>query len=86
MVAVVLSVPAFKACKPVTITGAADNTVKLAALDFVPPALVTLMGPVVAPTGTAVVICVLELTVKFAEVLLNNTAVEPVNLFPVSVT
>src|SRR5204862_5078891 len=51
-------------------TGAATVNVPPVA---VPTALVTVIGPVVAPTGTVVVICVLELTVKVAVVPLNFT-------------
>src|SRR5437763_1155839 len=52
-------------------------TVKLAALLAVPPGVVTLIGPLVAPAGTVVVIAVAELTVKLALTLLNSTAVAP---------
>ena len=64
-----------------------STTVKLAALDAVPPAVVTLTVPVVAPDGTVAVICVAELTVKVvALVPLNFTAVAPVKFAPVIVT
>ncbi len=62
-------------------------TVKLDALMAVPPAVVTLIVPVVAPDGTVAVICVSELTVKLdALVPLKFTAVAPVNAAPVMVT
>jgi len=60
--------------------------VKLEALVAVPPGVVTLIVPVVAPVGTVAVICVAELTVKLAFVPLNFTAVAPVNAVPVIVT
>jgi hypothetical protein len=61
-------------------------TVKLVALVAVPPGVVTLMGPVVAPAGTVAVICVFESTVKAAFVLLNVTADAPKKLVPVMST
>src|SRR5204862_4002981 len=60
-------------------------TVKLAALLAVPPGVVTLIGPLVAPAGTVVVIAVAELTVKLALTLLNSTAVAPLKLVPLIV-
>lgn len=63
------------------------GTVKEVELVPVPPAVVTLMGPVVAPAGTVVVIWVSEATVNgLAEVPLNLTAVAPVNPEPLIVT
>src|SRR5437016_2261686 len=61
-------------------------TVKLPALLAVPPAVVTLTGPVVAPAGTVAVIALAEFTVKFALVPLNCTAVAPVKFVPLIVT
>src|SRR6266513_1596783 len=61
-------------------------TVKLPALLAVPPGVVTLIGPLVAPAGTVVVIAVAELTVKLALTLLNSTAVAPLKLVPLMVT
>src|SRR6202007_233906 len=61
-------------------------TVKLLALVAVPPGVVTLMVPVVAPDGTVAVIAVAEFTVKLALVPLNRTAVAPVKLVPLMVT
>jgi hypothetical protein len=58
-------------------------TVKLAALVAVPPGVVTLILPVVAPVGTVAVICVAEFTVNdVAVVVLNFTelVVKPVPL------
>ena len=52
----------------------------------VPTAFVTVTGPVVAPTGTVVVICVPELTVNVAARPLNFTDVAPVKLVPVITT
>ena len=52
----------------------------------VPLGVVTLIFPVVAPAGTAVLICVLDTTAKLAEVPLNFTLVVPVKLVPVTVT
>jgi hypothetical protein len=61
-------------------------TVKLDALVAVPPTVVTLIGPVVAPAGTAVEIVVAEVTENAAAVPLNATAVAPVKSVPVTVT
>jgi len=63
-----------------------NTTVKLLALVAVPPGVVTLIVPVVAPAGTVAVICVAELTVNVAVVPLNFTAVAPVYAVPVTVT
>ena len=52
----------------------------------VPPDVVTLMGPVVAPVGTTASIAVAELTVNAALTLLNRTAVAPLKLVPLIVT
>jgi hypothetical protein len=52
----------------------------------IPPGVVTPMGPVVAPVGAVAVIWVSELTVNFAAVPLNLTAVVPMNPDPVIVT
>ena len=48
--------------------------------------VVTVMGPVVAPAGTVVVIVPEGLTVKVAATPLNETAVAPVKAVPVMVT
>src|SRR5712691_810963 len=61
-------------------------TVKLLALLAVPPGVVTLIGPVVAPAGTVAVMVVAEFTVKLALVPLNSTTVAPVKLVPLMVT
>src|SRR5256885_13275473 len=61
-------------------------TVKLPALFAVPPEVVTLIGPLVAPAGTVAVIAVAELTVKLALVPLNSTALAPVKFVPLIVT
>src|SRR5205814_10567765 len=70
----------------VTVGGVVSPTVKLAALLAVPPGVVTLIGPLVAPAGTVAVIAVAELTVKLALVPLNSTAEAPVKLVPLMVT
>src|SRR6185503_16026541 len=65
----------------------AGITVKLAALVAVPPGVVTLTGPVVAPAGTVAWIAEAEVTVKLAALTpLNRTAVAPVKFVPVIVT
>src|SRR6266446_5260422 len=61
-------------------------TVKLAALLAVPPGVVTLIGPVVAPLGTVAEMLVAEFTVKLALVALNSTALAPVKFVPPIVT
>src|SRR3989442_10446949 len=61
-------------------------TVKLLALLAVPPAVVTLIGPVEAPLGTVAAIEVDEFTVKPALTPLNRTALAPVKLVPLMVT
>ena len=53
-------------------------TVKLAALSLIPEAVVTVITPVVAPTGTLAVILVALTTVNSASTPLNCTAVAPV--------
>ena len=72
--------------KPVMV-GAGRVTVKLAVLVAVPTAVVTAIGPVVAPAGTAAVICVADTTVKVGWfVPLKVTAVAPVRFVPLMVT
>jgi hypothetical protein len=61
-------------------------TVKLLPLVAVPPGVLTLMGPDVAPLGTVAEIDVAELTEKLALVPLNVTAVAPVKFVPLIVT
>jgi hypothetical protein len=61
-------------------------TVKLVALVAVPPRVVTLSGPVVAPAGTVASIAEAEVTVKLAARPLNMTAVAPVKSVPPIVT
>src|SRR2546425_1133382 len=68
------------------IVGGLATTVNALALVVVPPGVVTLSGPVVAPLGTVAAIEVEELTVKLALVPLKVTAVAPVKLVPVIVT
>src|SRR5947208_4679450 len=70
----------------VTVGGVVSPTVKLPALVAVLSAVVTLIGPLVAPAGTVAVIAVAELTVKLALVPLNSTALAPVKLVPLIVT
>ena len=67
------------------ITGAGGSTVNGAPL-LVPPGVVTLTLPVVAPAGTVAVIWVAEFTVNVAAVPLKLTAVVPVKLLPVITT
>jgi hypothetical protein len=63
------------------------STVKLVALVAEPPEVVTLIGPVVAPAGTVVVIDVSDTTLKTEALTpLNLTAVAPVKFVPVIVT
>jgi len=62
------------------------GTEKLVLLVPVPARVVTAIMPVVAPAGTVAVICVSELTVKFAAVPLKVTAVAPVKFRPVMTT
>src|ERR1051326_677460 len=52
----------------------------------VPPGVVTLIGPEVAPFGTVVLIVVSFTTVNVADVPLNETPVAPVKRTPVIVT
>jgi hypothetical protein len=61
-------------------------TVKLVALVAVPPAVVTLTGPVVAPAGTVAWMVLSDVTVKLAAVPLNVTALVVVKLVPLIVT
>ena len=62
-------------------------TVKSVALVAVPAALVTLMGPVVAPAGMVARISLSDATLKvMAAVPLNETALTPVKFEPESVT
>src|SRR5438093_627920 len=64
-----------------------DSTVKLAELVPVPPAVVTLILPVTAPSGTVAVIWVAELTTKLvAATPPNFTEVAPVKPVPWIVT
>jgi len=82
-VTVPLPVPAFAAVK-VTLT--VTVTVKLPVLVAVPPGVVTLSNPVVAPAGTVAWIDVAEVTVKLAPTVLNVTAEAPAKLVPLMVT
>jgi hypothetical protein len=62
------------------------TTVKSIALVALPPGVVTLSGPVVAPAGTVARMAVGEITAKLAATPLNCTAVAPVKFVPVIVT
>ena len=62
------------------------GTTKLAELVAVPPAVVTLSGPVVTPAGAVAWIEVVEATEKPAATPLNFTAVAPAKFVPVIVT
>jgi hypothetical protein len=64
----------------------AGTTVNAVLLVAVPPGVVTLSGPVVAPAGAAVWIAVSEATLKLALVPLNATDVAPVKFVPLIVT
>jgi hypothetical protein len=64
----------------------AGVTVKRVVVFTGPPGVVTVMGPVVAPAGTVVVIVPVGLTVNVADAPLNETAVAPVKVVPVIVT
>jgi hypothetical protein len=79
---IVTELPAWPLCgeKPVIVGGL--TTVKLLPLVPVPAAVVTLIGPVVAPAGTVAVIAVADATEKAALTPLNVTAVAPVKLVP----
>ncbi|HMI52156.1 MAG TPA: hypothetical protein VK525_11625 [Candidatus Saccharimonadales bacterium] len=68
------------------IVGAAALTVKFPDEVTVPPGAVNEIFPVVAPEGTAAVICVALLTVNVAAVPLKETVVAPARLVPVIVT
>jgi hypothetical protein len=61
-------------------------TVKSVRLVAVPPGVVTVIFPVVAPDGTVAVTEVAVLVVKVAVMPLNFTAVTPVRFVPVIVT
>lgn len=63
-----------------------DVIVKLVELVAVPSSVVTVMGPLVAPAGTVVVIVPELLTVNVAGCPLNETAVAPMKFVPVIVT
>src|SRR5207244_11787322 len=71
---------------PAFVTVNVTVTVKLFVLVAVPPGVVTLSGPVVAPVGTVAWIVVAEVTVKFALIPLNVTVVAPVKFVPLIVT
>src|SRR5437660_7792082 len=62
------------------------TTVNELALVAVPPGVVTLTGPVVAPAGTVARIAVSEVTVKVALTPLNDTDVAPLKFVPLIVT
>ena len=66
--------------------GFPEFTVKLEALVPVPAGVVTLIGPVVAPAGTVVVIWVVEFTVKTALVPLNVTELAELKFDPAMTT
>ena len=71
---------------PTFVTVNVTVTVKLFVLVAVPPGVVTLSGPVVAPVGTVAWIVVAEVTVKLALTPLNVTVVAPVKFVPLIVT
>ncbi len=61
-------------------------TVKSIGLTPVPTALIALMGPVVAPTGTVATISVSKFAAKLEGVPLKATSVTPAKLTPVIAT
>ena len=61
-------------------------TVNALKLVTVPPGVVTLNGPVVAPAGTVAWIAVADVTVKLALTPLNVTTVTPAKFVPLIVT
>ena len=61
-------------------------TVKFPALVASPPGAITETGPVVAPSGTVVVIWLLEFRVKTALLPLNHTKEAPVKFVPFMTT
>ena len=71
---------------PTFVTVNVTVTVKLFVPVAVPPGVVTLSGPVVAPVGTVAWIVVAEVTEKLALTVLNVTAVAPVKFVPLIVT
>jgi hypothetical protein len=66
--------------------GAPNVTVKLLALVARPPGAITVIGPEVAPSGTAAVIWLLEFTVKDAFAPLNVTVEAEVKFVPLMTT
>jgi hypothetical protein len=67
--------------------GVGSTTVKLSGLVAVPPGVVTVTGPLVAPAGTTKVSVVASTMVKLLTgPPLSDTAVAPVRLVPVAVT
>jgi hypothetical protein len=71
---------------PALATDRLTVTVKLPVLVALPPGVVTLTGPVVAPAGTIARIAVSDVTVKVALSPLNVTALAPLRLLPLIVT
>src|SRR5258706_301001 len=68
------------------IAGGLADPVNTLALVAVPPGVVTLIDPVVAPAGTVACIVVAEFTVNVALTPLNFTAVAPLKFVPLIVT
>src|SRR5438552_13673739 len=68
------------------IVGALAVTVKLLALVAVPPGVVTLSGPLVAPLGTVAAIEVEEFPEKLALATRRSTDLAPVKVVPLIVT
>jgi hypothetical protein len=62
------------------------RTVKFVVDVVDPPALVTVIGPIVAPLGTVAVTVFVDFTVNAADVPLNDTLVAPTKLLPEIVT
>ncbi len=85
---IVTKVPAgpLPGVKEVMVGAPAIVTVKFVELVAVPPKVVTEIGPVVAPTGTVVVIVVEEFVVNAAGAFLNFTPVTSTKFVPVMMT
>jgi len=81
----VTMVPALALLGEKSVIVGAMTTVNAKALVAVPPGVVTVIGPLVAPAGTVAVICE-PLTLKAAFVPLNLTAVVPEKFVPLIVT
>ena len=84
--AIVTIVPTLPLVGEKEVISGRNRTLKLLELVVEPIGVATPIGPLLAPTGTVVLICVSETTVKVANVLLNVTLVAPVNPAPLIIT